>query len=91
MNDKPNLKCISLIGELADWGKHIYMVDLGVTICGCFTVDYDKDRFKDMPDGVTSEYKIEKKFKITCEKCIEVMNIIIKGNEAIKKARININ
>jgi len=67
------LKCISCIGDLAYLGKHIYFPDMGVTICGFFTVDYNKEQFKEMPEGVTSEYNIED-WEITCERCLDMMD-----------------
>lgn len=69
MSAELDLKCISLIGDLSHWGKHVYFNDMGVTLCGCFTVDYDKEQFKEMPEGITSEYK-EEQWDITCEKCL---------------------
>jgi hypothetical protein len=85
-NKKPNICCIQLKGELYDWGKHIYLKDMGVTICGCFTVDYDKERFKGMPENMTIEYQ-EEEWNITCEKCLEMTDIfeaINKGEKAKK-------
>lgn len=49
MEKKKITACISLKGELANMGKHIYLHEAGVTLCGFFTVDYDKAKFKDMP------------------------------------------
>lgn len=73
-----DLKCVSLIGELSDWGKHVYFNDMGVTMCGCFTVDYDKQKFKEMPEYLPSEYKIEE-WDITCKKCLEIIEIMDKA------------
>ncbi len=74
MEKKVNIGCVSLIGELAHLGKHVYFKDMGVTICGCFTVDYDKEQFKGMPENMTSEYKTED-WDITCERCLEMTDI----------------
>ena len=79
-NKKLNLACISLIGELSYLGKHIYLTDTGCTICGCFTVDYDKDTYKNMPKDIPSEYKVEK-WDITCERCFEMIDLIKRANE----------
>lgn len=81
---KMNLKCVSLIGDLSDLGKHIYLAETGVTICGCFTVDYDKEMFKGMPEGVTSEYKIEE-WDITCERCLDMVDMFEGINTERKK------
>jgi len=81
------LKCISLVGELSDWGKHVYFPEMGVTMCGCFTIDYDKEKFKGMPEDMPSEYKVEE-WDITCEKCLEMMDLM-EGISNGKKAQQN--
>lgn len=81
--EKIDIKRISLIGDLSDWGKHVYFNDMGVTLCGCFTVDYDKEKFKGMPDGVTSEYK-EEEWDITCKKCLQMTDLFTEINAGVK-------
>lgn len=83
MKDKKlNLKCISLIGDLDYLGKHVYFPDMGVTLCGCFTVHYDKTKFLNMPENIPSEYKTEE-WDITCERCLEMTDMF----ERIKKGK----
>ena len=84
---KPDIGCVSLIGDLAYLGKHIYFKDMGVTICGCFTVDYDKEKFKNMPEGMVSEYKTEE-WDITCERCLNMTDLFQQINDG-KKAENN--
>jgi hypothetical protein len=86
-NKENDLKCISLIGELSYLGKHFYFNNMGVTMCGCFTVNYDKEKIKDMPEGVTSEYKVEE-WDITCERCLNLMNMVEQQSIA-KKCKMN--
>ena len=81
------VSCIALKGELADWGKHIYLPHIGCTLCGCFTVDYDKEMFKGMPKDVPSEYDVVK-WDITCGKCLD-MNDLFDGINKSKKAQNN--
>lgn len=35
-----DVKCVTLKGDLSDWGKHILM-PIGVTLCGIPTTDCD--------------------------------------------------
>lgn len=77
------LKCVSLIGELNDLGKHVFLPDEGVTLCGCFTNDYNKIRYKNMPDGVTSEYNVVE-WDITCKRCLEIAGLFEKHDKAKK-------
>lgn len=74
---KLNLKCVSLIGELAYLGKHVYFGDMGVTLCGCSTIDYDKEKFKRMSTNMTSEYTVED-WDITCERCLDMTDMFKK-------------
>ena len=89
--NEPAYKCVTLIGELSDWGKHILM-PFGCTLCGMPTVDAKKEQFPALNDKVfsdmISEYKEEKEWDITCEKCLEVFNIIKTGEEK-RKAKKN--
>lgn len=86
---KYKTKCVTLKGDLEDWGKHILM-PFGVTLCGMPTVDCDKNKFPQLnhPNfkDMIFEYT-EEKWDITCEKCLEMMDIVEKG----RKNRININ
>jgi hypothetical protein len=87
MSKKIEIGCVSLIGDLNYLGKHIYLPATGITLCGCFTVDYDKEQFKEMPKGVTSEYKNEE-WDITCPRCLEMSDMFDKIN-AGRKAEQN--
>lgn len=85
-----NYKCVSLIGELADWGKHV-LLPFGCTLCGMPTVDASTDQFPALKEkalkDIISEYKVEE-WDITCEKCLNVLSIIERG-EASRKAKNN--
>jgi hypothetical protein len=78
-NKDLKIKCVALKGELAYMGKHIYLDEMGVTICGCFTVDYDKNKFPDMPENIPSEYEAVE-WDVTCPRCKEIFSIIEHGN-----------
>jgi hypothetical protein len=71
-------KCITLKGEFSDMGKHI-LLPFGCCLCGLPTVD----AIGKMPQlenpalsDLVSEYKEEKEWDITCEKCLNVYDII---------------
>lgn len=81
------LKCVQLKGELNDWGKHVYFPDMGVTLCGCFTNDYNKEQFKKMPEGVTSEYEVVE-WDIACEKCLDLTDMFSEINSTKKHNKI---
>lgn len=79
-----NAKCIKLKGELEDWGKHILMLPMGVTLCGCITVDANKEMFpileKDTFQNMFNEYTVEE-WEITCEKCLDMVDVFDQINE----------
>lgn len=83
MKDTTKTKCVTLKGELEDWGKHILLIPMGVTVCGMPTVDADKDKipslnhpnFKDLIFEYTEE-----KWDITCERCLKMVDILQKGD-----------
>lgn len=85
MNAETNLKCVSLKGEIADWGKHILM-PFGVTLCGIPTVDTDVEMFPQLKDknfeGMRFSYKIEP-WNITCARCMEMISIVKTHSEKI--------
>lgn len=82
-------KCVTLKGELEDWGKHILM-PMGVTLCGMPTVDVDKDKmpqlnhpnFKDMIFEYTEE-----EWDITCTRCLDMIDIVERSS--INRTDIN--
>ena len=86
MEKELKLKCVTLKGELADWRKHILM-PIGVTLCGIPTIDCDSTQFPQIKEGavkdLVSEYTNEE-WDITCEKCLEMINIVQKHKESCK-------
>ena len=79
------MKCVILKGDLEDWGKHILM-PFGITVCGMPTIDADKSKFKDLnhPNfkDIIFEYT-EVKWDITCEKCLEMIEILKRNRQHI--------
>ena len=75
------LKCVSLIGELEYLGKHVFFPEEGVTLCGCFTDDYNKERYRAMPENVTSAYEVVE-WDITCERCLNITDMFAKIRQA---------
>ena len=80
------VKCVTLTeGGAKDWGKHILMPN-GVTLCGQPTPEAIEHhpilKEKNMRDLV-SKYKQEE-WDITCEKCLEMYNIVEKHKESRK-------
>jgi hypothetical protein len=82
MEDK-KIKCVTLNGELADWGKHI-LLPYGITLCGMPTIDVDKEQFPVLKDknfaDMIFEYTNEE-WEITCEKCLNMIDIIKNGKK----------
>lgn len=87
-NKSEKYKCVSLKGELADFGNHILM-PYGITLCGLPTVDCDKDEFPALKGEVfsdmISEYDVVGEWNITCKKCLEVVEIIGRANKKLSK------
>jgi len=76
------VKCVTLKGELEDWGKHI-LAPYGITVCGMATVDADKDKFPSLnhPNFKDLIYEYtEEKWDITCERCLEMIEIVSSGD-----------
>lgn len=90
MKEETKYQCVSLIGELADWGKHI-LLPYGITLCGMPTVDVNKEEFPQLKTAalsdIISEYKVEE-WNITCKKCLEIVDILSVAEEK-KKAKNN--
>jgi hypothetical protein len=80
------MKCITFLeGGAKNWGKHV-LLPYGVTLCGQPTLEalnhfpiLKEDHMKDL----VSRFK-EEKWDITCEKCLEVYDIIMKSKESKK-------
>lgn len=74
------------IGELADFGNHVLLPE-GVTLCGLPTVDANMERFPQLKDAafadMLNEYTV-KEWDVTCEKCLEVFDIVQAANEKRK-------
>lgn len=92
MENKPKeYKCVTLIGELSDWGKHV-LLPFGCTLCGMPTVDCNKEEMPQLKNPLMADminkYTEHKEWNITCEKCLEVMSIVAQANE-IKKQKYN--
>lgn len=85
------LKCVTLKGDLEDWGKHVLLLS-GNTMCGMPTVDTDTDEFIALKDplmaDMISEYIEEDEWEITCEKCLAVFDLI-KEAERKRKSENN--
>lgn len=80
---EPIIKCCSLKGDFSDRGKHV-MIN-GVTVCGFFTVDFDRELYKKIAadveaHGILQEYQIEE-WDITCKQCLEISDRIHQHKE----------
>lgn len=91
MAEELKTKCVTLVGELEDWGKHILLLPIGFTLCGQPTTDASVEQFPQLKEplfaNMVNEYK-EEEWDITCKRCLEMYDIMESGKEA-KKAQQN--
>lgn len=86
MSEEFKTKCVTLKGELSDWGKHILMPN-GLTLCGMPTVDASKKQFPQLTHpnfkDMISDYTTEE-WDITCKRCLDIIDIV--DNHRIRSA-----
>jgi hypothetical protein len=81
-----NLKCVTLLeGGAKNWGKHI-LLPFGVTLCGQPTYEA-KNQFAALKNENMADLMVnykEEDWNITCKKCLQAYDIIMKSKESRK-------